>query len=98
MKFSFRDKDLERLYTEDVLDGRFSEEIVKLFRRRMQMIANAPDERDFYALKSLHFERLRGKRKHQHSIRLNKQWRVVVEFAEGETEKTVIVVAIEDYH
>ena len=46
----------------------------------MQMIRAASDERTFYELKSLHFEKLKGDRSHQHSMRLNKQWRFIVEF------------------
>ena len=38
-----------------------------------------PDERDFYALKSLHFEKLQGDRAHERSMRINKQWRLIVE-------------------
>jgi proteic killer suppression protein len=46
----------------------------------MQTIRAAPDERVFYQLKSLHFEELLGNRSHQHSMRLNDQWRLIIEF------------------
>ena len=64
----------------------------------MQAIRAAEDERAFYALKSLHFERLKGSRSDQHSMRLNDQWRLVVEIEGAGTEKIVLVVSIEDYH
>ena len=47
------------------------------FDRRMQFIRAAPDERVFYEWKSLHFEKLKGERSHQHSIRLNDQWQLI---------------------
>ena len=64
----------------------------------MQVIRSAPDERVFYGMKSLHFEKLQGKRSHQRSIRLNDQWRLIIEFEGKDPGKIVVVVSIEDYH
>ncbi len=64
----------------------------------MQTIRVAPDERTFYELKSLHFEKLKGNRSHQHSMRLNKQWRLILEFDGTGSAKVVCIIAIEDYH
>ncbi len=64
----------------------------------MQAIRAAEDERVFYALKSLHFEKLKGDREHQHSVRLNDQGRLILEFERSEWGKIVCVIAIEDYH
>lgn len=71
---------------------------VKAFRKRMQLIRAAIDERDFYQLKSLHYEKLKGKRSHQHSMRLNDQYRLVLEYEDKSSEKIAVIVAIEDYH
>jgi proteic killer suppression protein len=49
-------------------------------------------------MKSLHFEKLKGARSHQHSIRLNRQWRLIVELERSANGRLVIVVSIEDYH
>jgi len=56
------------------------------------------DEREFYALKSLHFEKLKGDRAHQRSMRLNSQWRLILEFEEDSDGKIAVIVSIEDYH
>ena len=98
MKLSFRNKDLDRLETDSRFDNGLGQAIVKAFRKRMQTIRAAQDERVFYALKSLHFEQLKGERRGQFSMRLNDQWRLVLEFDGVGTDKTVIVVSIEDYH
>ena len=37
-------------------------EVAKAFRKRMQFIRAAADERDFHTMKSLHYEKLRGNR------------------------------------
>jgi len=94
----FKDARLERLESDASYTAGFGSAVVSAFRKRMQMIRDAKDERDFYALKSLHFERLKGDRAAQHSMRLNDQWRLILEFEEEAAKKTVVVVAIEDYH
>lgn len=69
-----------------------------LFARQTQVIRAAPDERDFYQLKGLGFEKLRGDRAHQRSIRLDKQWRLILEFEGSAPNKVVRLIGIEDYH
>jgi toxin HigB-1 len=98
MEVVFADPKLDRLETDPGFTAGFSNEIVRLFRKRMQLIRSAPDERSFYALKSLHFEKLKGKRDHQRSMRLNAQWRLILELRTDDSGKVVIVVSIEDYH
>ncbi len=94
----FRDAGLEKVETDAANDGGLGEAIAKVFRKRMQQIRAAPDERDFYALKSLRFEKLEGKRSHQHSMRLNDQWRLILEFEGEGKNKKILIVGIEDYH
>lgn len=98
MKVRFADPDLDRLETDTRFTAGLSSDLVKLFRRRMQYIRSAGDERDFYRLTSLHYEKLEGRRDRQHSMRLNDQFRLIVEIHEGEDGKTVVIVGIEDYH
>lgn len=98
MNFRFADDDLKRLYIDIDCTLGHSRPIVLAFRKRMQAIQAAPDERAFYAQKSLHFEKLKGARNHQHSMKLNAQWRLILEFEGKGPSKTVIVVDIEDYH
>jgi len=93
----YADETLDRLETDPSFMGGFGQGVVKAFRRRMQQIRAALDERAFYALKSLHFEKLHG-REGQHSMRLNDQWRLVIEFEGTAPERPVVVVSIEDYH
>jgi len=98
MEVRFADVRLDRLETDPKYDGGFSQAVVTAFRKRMQLIRAAPDERVFYQLKSLHFEKMKGNRSHQHSLRLNDQWRLILEFEANAPNKTVVVVGIEDYH
>ena len=94
----FRDSRLDRLETDAGFDAGLPSEIVRAYRRRMQQIRAAADERDFYSQKSLRFEKLHGDRKHQRSMRLNDQWRLILEIRADCARRSVVVVAIEDYH
>ena len=94
----FPDSRLDKLETDADFDGGYADQIVTAFRKRLQQIRAAVDEREFYGHKSLRFEKLEGSRKHQHSMRLNDQWRLILEFEGKGPEKTVVIVSIEDYH
>jgi len=98
MDVEFEDASLDRLETDSGFSAGFGGAIVKAYRRRMQQIRAASDERTFYALRSLHFEKLTRDREGQYSIRLNKQWRVIVELRGEAPRKTVRVIEITDYH
>jgi proteic killer suppression protein len=98
MEVEFDDEHLEKLASDRETATSIAEPIVTMFRKRIQLIRNSPDERDFYALKSLHFEKLKGPRKHQHSMRLNKKWRLILELRESGACRKVVVIGIEDYH
>lgn len=79
-------------------DGGFPSAVVRAFRKRIQHIRNAADIRDFYSMKSLHFEKLKGDLVGKHSMRLNDQWRLVLRF-DGEGAQTVaVLLGIKDYH
>jgi len=98
MEVRYVDEELARLAREAKSTGEWSRAIVKAFRKRIQTILDAPDERTFRELKSLHFEKLKGDRSHQHSMRLNDQWRLIIELEGQSPKKVVKVIAIEDYH
>lgn len=98
MDVRFADERLGRLESDPAFIGGFGQDVVRGFRKVMQVIRAAVDERDFYAMKSLHFEKLRGNRSHQHSMRLNRQWRLVIELERNPSGKAVVVISVEDYH
>src|SRR5579862_6716593 len=99
MEVDFDDASCQRLEADLSYEAGFGREVVKAFRKRLHLIRAAADERDFYALKSLHFEKLKGDREGQYSMRLNAQWRLILRFAKREGDKKVVViVSITDYH
>jgi proteic killer suppression protein len=98
MDVSFEDDGLRRLEHDASYDAGFAPAVVRAFRRRMQQIRAAADERDFYALRSLNFEKLKGERAGQYSMRLNKQWRLVLKLEGKSADKKAVLVEIVDYH
>ncbi len=72
--------------------------VVRGYRKVIQFIRSASDERDFRAMRSLNYEKLQGDRAHQHSLRINDQWRLIVEIKKSEPKNVIRVMGIEDYH
>ena len=98
MEVEFADESLDRLETDRQFTAGFDKATVKGFRKVMQIIRAAPDERDFYALKSLHFEKLKGAREHERSMRVTDKWRLIMELVGEAPNKVVKIKGIEDYH
>jgi proteic killer suppression protein len=98
LEVEFKDAALQQVESDATYQGGHGEAVANGFRRRMQQIRAAPDERDFYVLKSMHFEKLQGNRQHQRSIKINDQWRLIIEIMGQAPNKRVLIVGIEDYH
>ena len=98
MEVVFRDSSLDRLEVDTQFDAGLPRAVVKMFRKRIQYIRAADDERSFYAMRSLRFEKLRGDRKGQYSMRLNDQWRLILELQKSGKQTVAELVSVEDYH
>ncbi len=98
MDVAFEDEALARLAADAGFTAGWDAAIVKAFRKRLQLIRAATDERDFYALKSLHYEKLKGDRDGQRSMRLNDQWRLILRVQANPAGRLVVIIAICDYH
>jgi toxin HigB-1 len=98
MDVEFENNDLDRLEIDQSFTAGFAPEVVKGFRKAMQIIRAARDSRDIAALRSLNWEKLKGNRSGQYSLRLNKQWRLIVRLRAADASKTVVVIEIVDYH
>jgi proteic killer suppression protein len=98
MEIEFANSDLARLETDADFNAGFGEPVVRGYRKVIRFIRAAEDERDFRSMRSLHFEKLKGNRSHQHSFRLNNQWRLIVEVRKTQPKNSIFVVEIVDYH
>lgn len=98
MEVRFEDGDLDRLETDARFTARLPREVVKAYRKVLNYIRNAVDEREFRAWPALHFEKLEADMEGLYSLRLNRQWRLVIELQGEAPNKTVILQKVENYH
>jgi proteic killer suppression protein len=98
MDIVFADATLALIETEDAGATKLPVPVIKSARRKLTVLRAAIDDRSLRNWKSLHYERLRGDRAGQRSIRLNDQYRMVFELDESSNPQVVTVIAIEDYH
>lgn len=98
MEVIFGSKELERLAVDKRYTAKLPTAVVRAYRKRLQAILAAVDERDLAAARGNRFEKMKGKRRHQHSIRLNDQYRLIVELTKASSRTKICLVAIEDYH
>lgn len=98
MRLQHNDPKLQRVEDDPEKSIGSGEGIDRKFRFLLGYIRAALDERDLYKMKSLHYEKLRGKRSHQRSMRLNDQWRLILELRRERHGKLVVVISVEDYH
>lgn len=101
MKFEFASGAVQDIYTQGFSSRfarKFGPEVVKGFFKVMDRITAAIDERDLHAFKGMNYEALQGNRAHQNSLRINDQWRVIVERQQAEDGTLLLIVNIEDYH
>ena len=88
MIVSFRDEWLRAFFVEDVRPRRIPSDLESRLFRKLQMIDDATTDQDLRVPPSNHLEKLRGDLAGFHSIRVNKQWRLVFRWdgSRGEAE------------
>ena len=89
---SFKTEDAERLFNDERV--RQWQAIENVARRKLNMVHAAARLEDLRVPPGNRLEKLEGNRKHQHSIRINDQYRVCFEWREGDAYEVEIV----DYH
>lgn len=98
MEVEFGTTELERLATDPEYTGRYPPEVVRAYRRRVQYLDAASNDLALRQLRSLHFEKLKGERAEQRSIRLNDQWRLILTLRTEREQRIARLLSIEDYH
>jgi proteic killer suppression protein len=98
MRFKFADRRLELLYTTGIGSRKYGDDAVNALLRSTTRIDAALDERDLRRQKGLRYERLRGDRAGQYSVRLNRQWRLILMPAADEEGNFLWIIELVDYH
>ena len=90
---SFQCKETQKIFERNY-SRKFSRSIQRVAMRKLWMIDAATSLKDLGIPPSNHLEKLSGKRKKQHSVRINKQWRICLDWRQGDAYNVEII----DYH
>lgn len=90
---SFKDKETEKIF-KGQYSRRFPVEICQRALRKLILLNQAARLQHLKSFPANYLETLTGNRKGQHSIRINKQWRICFRWESGNAYK----VEITDYH
>ncbi|QCW99105.1 plasmid maintenance system killer family protein [Aggregatimonas sangjinii] len=93
MIISFGAKDTERIW-KGIRVKKMPLEIQSIGRRKLRMLNNSQDIADLRIPPSNRLEKLTGKLKEYHSIRINRQWRIMFIWNNGNASEVEII----DYH
>jgi proteic killer suppression protein len=86
MIVGFRDGWLRTFFVEDIGSRNIPPDLENRLFRKLQMIDDAATDRDLRVPPSNNFEKLRGNLEGYHSIRVNKQWRLIFRWDSGRGE------------
>ena len=98
MEIEFADPTLALIETDEAGATRLPVAVIKSARRKLTVLRAATDDRTLRNWKSLHYEKLKGGREGERSIRINKQYRMVFTLDSETNPQTITVLAVEDYH
>lgn len=93
MIISFGTKQTEQIWN-GIRVKKIPNEIQNVGRRKLRMLNNSHDISDLKIPPSNRLEKLTGKLKQFYSIRINKQWRVIFIWENGNASEVEII----DYH
>jgi len=98
MLVEFRKPELEDMLYDPKYRGSWPAAVVKAYHKVVNWVKQSVSSQDLRGKRSLRFEKLKGKRKHQCSLRLNNQYRLIVELRSVNKTEVVRIIDIEDYH
>ena len=98
MRREFHDEELRRLAVDvSFAPAKWDRDVIRAYRKKIQLIDAAEDERDLRATRSLRLEQLHGDREGTSSIRLNDKMRLILSF-KTDDERVAVIHEVVDYH
>jgi proteic killer suppression protein len=94
---SFRDQWLRAFFVEDIRSRNIPSDLEDRLFRKLQMIDDATTDQDLRVPPSNHFEKLRSNLAGMHSIRVNRQWRLVFRWDSGRGEASEVYLDDHSY-
>lgn len=90
---SFGSKETEKIW-KGIRSRKFPNEIQDIARRKLRMLNNSVDVSDLRIPPANRLEKLSGNLKDFYSIRINKKWRIIFNWNNGNASQVEII----DYH
>lgn len=97
MIVSFRDEWLRAFFVDDVHTRNVPSDLESRLFRKLQMIDDATTDQDLRVPPSNHFEKLCGALDGYHSIRVNRQWRLIFRWDGGRGEASSVYLDDHSY-
>ena len=97
MILSFRDGWLRAFVVDDVRSRKIPSDVEDRLFRKLQMIDDATTDQDLWVPPSHHFEKLRSNLSGLHSIRVNRQWRLVFRWDSNKGEAAEVYLDDHSY-
>ena len=94
---SFRDDWLRAFFVEDLRSRNIPSDLEERLFRKLQMIDDATTDQDLRVPPSNHCEKLRGNLAGLHSIRVNRQWRLIFRWDSRQGEASGIYLDDHSY-
>ena len=98
MEIEFADLRLAEVETVNAGSTGLPVPVIKVVRRKLTVLRAATDDRALRNWKSLHYEKLKGSRDGQRSIRVNEKYRIVFTLDSDTKPQKATILSIEDYH
>lgn len=93
----FRDRWLRDFFFDDVRNRNIPADLEDRLFRKLQLIADAADDRDLRVPPSNHFEKMKGKLEGYCSIRVNQQWRLIFRWDQDAGEASDLYLDDQSY-
>jgi toxin HigB-1 len=93
----FRDEWLRAFFVDDARSRKIPADLESRLFRKLQMIDDAMTDQDLRVPPSNHFEKLRGNLSELHSIRVNRQWRLIFRWNGGRGEASGVYLDDHSY-
>ena len=94
---SFRDSWLKDYFKNDASSKKIPASLDERLFRKLQLIDDAENDQDLRVPPSNHFEKLSGNLKGKHSIRVNRQWRLIFKWGGSEGKASSIYLDKHEY-
>ncbi len=100
MDVEFNHSDLRQLACDGAFVGGYQPGVVRKYRKIITEMQAVENRLSLYEWKALHFEKLKGDRKGQYSVKINDQYRIIFLISKNKDEKTetIVILEIGDYH